>query len=53
LRSETSRRAAGGIGRDDRLDAELADDAPALAERVDVALHRLDVGSLAPRTPIS
>ena len=29
---------------DDRLDAELADDAAALPERVDVALHRPDVG---------
>ena len=31
---------------DDRLDAELADDAAALAERVDVALDGLDVGEL-------
>ena len=30
----------------DRLDAELADDVAALAERVDVALDRLDVGKL-------
>ena len=37
-------RAAGGIARHDRLDAELADDAAALPERVDVALHGLDVG---------
>src|ERR1700732_2319012 len=36
-------RASGGIGRNDRLDAELADDAAALAERVDVALDALDV----------
>ena len=31
---------------DDRLDAELADDAAALPERVDVAFHGLDVGEL-------
>ena len=41
-------RATGGIGRDDRLDAELADDAAALTKRVDVALHRLDVGEFCP-----
>ena len=38
--------AAGGVAGDDRLDAELADDAAALAERVDVALDGLDVGEL-------
>ena len=37
-------RASRRIARDDRLDAELADDAAALAERVDVALDGLDVG---------
>jgi len=39
-------RASCGIARDDRLDAELADDAAALPERMDVALHRLDIGKL-------
>src|SRR5213079_1035209 len=37
-------RAPRGIARDDRLDAELAYDAAALAERMDVALDGLDVG---------
>ena len=46
-------RAAGGVGRDDRLDAELADDAAALAERVDVALDGLDVGELGAAAPPS
>src|SRR5581483_1675294 len=36
-------RAAGGVGPDDRLDAELADDAPALPQRMHVALDGLDV----------
>ena len=36
-------RRARGVGGDDRLDAELADDLAALAERMDVAFHRLDV----------
>ena len=45
-RSATIARAAGGVARDDRLDAELADDAAALAERMDVALDGLDVGEL-------
>ena len=36
-------RRARGVGGDDRLDAELADDLAALAERMDVALDRLDV----------
>ena len=36
-------RRARGVGCDDRLDAELADDLAALAERVHVALHGLDV----------
>ena len=39
-------RGARGIGRDNRLDAELADDLAALAERVDVVLDRLDVFEL-------
>ena len=43
-RSATIAGAAGGVARDDRLDAELADDAAALAERVNVALDGLDVG---------
>ena len=38
--------ASGGIARHDRLDLELADDVAALPERVDVALHRLDVAEL-------
>ena len=46
-------RAAGGVGCDDRLDAELADDAPALAERMDMALDRLDVGELGAAAPPS
>ena len=33
-------RGAGGIGGDDRLELEFADDLAALAERHDVALHR-------------
>src|SRR4029079_17060274 len=37
-------RASRRIARDDRLDAELADDAAPLAERVDVALDGLDIG---------
>ena len=37
---------ARGVARDDRPDAELADDAAALAERMDVALDGLDVGEL-------
>ena len=37
-------RRAGGIARHDRPDAELADDAAALPERMDVALDGLDVG---------
>ena len=36
-------RRARRVGGDHRLDAELADDLAALAERVDVALDRLDV----------
>ena len=36
-------RGAGGVAGDDRLPAVLADDLAALAERVDVAVHRLDV----------
>ena len=39
-------RRARGVGGDDRLDAELADDLAALAERMDVALDRLDVVEL-------
>ena len=35
-------RRARGVGGDDRLDAELADDLAALAERMDVALDGLD-----------
>src|SRR6185437_337817 len=38
--------AAGGVARNDRLDAELANDAPALSERVDVALDGLDIADL-------
>ena len=45
-RSATIRALPGGIGGDDRLDAELADDAAALAERMNVALDRLDIGKL-------
>ena len=37
-------RGAGGVGGDDRLEAELADHLAALAERLHVALDRLDVG---------
>ena len=37
---------AGGIGRDDAFDPELADEVAALAERHDVALHRFDLGEL-------
>ena len=37
-------RATRGIRGDDRPDAELADDAAALAKRVNVALHRPDTG---------
>ena len=37
-------RAARGIGGDHRLDTQLADDAAALAQRMDVALHRPDIG---------
>src|SRR5439155_15007645 len=32
-----------GVTGDNRFDAQLADDAPALAERMDVAFDRLDV----------
>src|SRR5947209_18349925 len=37
-----------GIARYDRPDAELADDAATLAERVDVTLHSLDVAEGSP-----
>ena len=35
-------RRAGGVGGDDRLELQFADDVAALAERHHVALHRLD-----------
>ena len=45
-RSAISRALPAVSAADDRLEAELADDVAALAERVDVALDRLDVGEL-------
>ena len=42
---------AGGVGGDHRLDAELADHLAALAQRVHVALDRLDVLERCPLRP--